>query len=393
LQRVSPDAWSKSVLDDDLSDRPRGALEGLIALFETPAYAANLDSAVAKVAEYARADSPADTLLEVARVVQLAIMRAGGLDNVSADLVQALRDALLPKFPHSDWRVNRELQVALAGLKTDAAIGPMLAQLEAATDQKEQIHTVYALRVINEGWTKDQRDRLVKWFDKGWEIEGGVSLDGYIDDLWNATLELLPEDEKQAATAHRDRFMAARRERALALMAQLDSETKGQVSDLAQRNFEEIAEYLEYDPMAYRKPNLEAGERVFMRSRCADCHLFGTLGKGGGPDLTTLASRFTRRDMLEAIFYPSKVISDQYTSIDVELKNGAFYSGMVQSEDDRTLTLLTPNGLRVDIRKRDITLREPSQLSVMPDGLIETMNFGQLVELIQFLESGSKAEN
>ncbi len=393
LQRVAPDAWAQSVLTDDLAARPHGALEGMIALFETPAYAANLDAAVTKVAEYARADSPPDTTLDAVRVVQLAIMRAGGLDQISDDAVQALRDALLPKFPHADWRVNRELQVALAGLQTAAAIDPILAYLESADDQKEQIHSVYALRAIGEGWTPEQRKRLVAWFDKGWEIEGGVSLDGYVNNLWQATLDLLTEDEKTAAVAHREEFMAARRERALALMAELDADAKGQVSDLAQRDFTEIAEYLEYDPMAYRKPNLEAGERVFMRSRCADCHLFGTIGKGGGPDLTTLASRFTRRDMLEAIMYPSKVVSDQYTAIDVELKDGLFYTGMIQSEDSRNLTLLSPNGTRVDIKKKDIARRDPSAMSVMPEGLVETMNFGQLVELIQFLESGSKAEN
>ena len=393
LQRVATDAWAGSVLKDDSSVRPHGALEGMIALFETPAYAASLDTAILKVAEYARAESTPDLTLDAVRVVQLAIMRAGGLDQISDDSAQAMRDALLPKFPHSDWRVNRELQVALAGLQSAAAIGPILTYLETASDPKEQIHSVYALRAIRSGWTPEQRRRLIAWFDTGWEIEGGVSLDGYVNNLWQAALELLPEDEKTAANAHRDQFMAARRDRALALMAELEVETKGQVSDLAQRDFTEIAEYLEYDPMAYRKPNLEAGERVFMRSRCADCHLFGAIGKGGGPDLTTLASRFTRRDMLEAIMYPSRVISDQYTSIDVELKDGLFYTGMIQSEDSRNLILLTPNGTRVDIKKKDIASREPSAISVMPEGLLETMNFGQLVELVQFLESGSKAEN
>jgi putative heme-binding domain-containing protein len=327
------------------------------------------------------------------RVAQLAIIRCGGFESAPANAVASIRDALHPKFPSKEWRVNRELQVTLAGLKDQAIIDPLLDHLESTEDPAEQMHTVYALRTLEQGWSRADRDRLVAWFEKGWEIEGGASLEGYINNFWEAALALLPEDEKQHALAFRTDFMAKRQERALALMAELESDRKGQVSDLAQRNFEEIAEYLEYDPMAYRKPNLESGERVFMRSRCADCHLFGTIGKGGGPDLTTLASRFTRRDMLDAIMYPSKVVSDQYTAIDVELKDGMFYSGMVQAEDDRNLTLLTPTGQRVEIRKKDITLREPSQLSVMPEGMIETMNFGQLVELIQFLESGSKAEN
>ena len=390
IVRTSPDAWVPQVLKDDLAKRPRGSLEGLLALVESPNFAAHRGDAFTKLVGYAETVNDPDQLLNALRLSQIALMRSGGLDGAPADAVESLSAAFLPKFPHSDWRVNRELQVTLCGLQAAEAIGPILTYLEKTENPQEQIHSVYGLRAVHAGWTKPDRERLVKWFDRGWEIEGGVSLDGYVNNLWEATLELLPEDEKTAATAHRTEFMAARREKALALMASLEEEKKGQVSDLAQRDFLEIAEYLEYDPMAYREPNLKAGERVFMRSRCAECHLFGSIGKGGGPDLTTASSRFTRRDMLEAIMYPSKVISDQYTAVDVELKDGNFYTGMVMGENNRALTILTAAGERIDIKKKDIAKRDPSASSVMPEGLLETMNFGDLVSLIQFLEEGNK---
>ncbi len=391
IVRTAADSWVPQVLKDDLTKRSRGALEGLLALVESPNFAAHRGDAFAKLVGYAKTASDPDQLLNTLRLSQIALMRSGGLDGSPADAVASLRTAFLPKFPHADWRVNRELQVTLCGLQTGDAIGPILAYLEKTEDREEQIHSVYGLRAVLTGWTKPDRDRLVAWFDKGWELEGGVSLDGYINNLWEATLEFLPEEEKTAANTHREVFMAARREKALALMAALDKEKEGQVSDLAQRDFLEIAEYLEYDPMAYRAPNLEAGQRVFMRSRCADCHLFGSMGKGGGPDLTTASSRFTRRDMLDAIMYPSKVISDQYTAVDVELKDGNFYTGMVMGENNRNLTLLTASGERVDLKKKDIAKRDPSAASVMPEGLLETMNFGDLVNLIQFLEEGNKS--
>jgi len=392
LMRVQPEAWVDKVLHDDIVKRPNGAVNGLLLLTQSAAYADHHGAVYDKLVEYAGQELSDDIQLDLLRVIQMAVIRGGGLDGAPAGAIESLQRELLPKFPNKDWRVNRELQVTLAGLQTTAAIDPMLTSLEATENQQEQVHTAYALRAIRNGWTKEQRDRMVGWFDRGWELEGGASFEGYVNNIWEETLTLLPEDEKAAALAHRESFMAARQERANALMAELEAENKGVVSDLAQRDFTEIAEYLEYDPMAYREPNLESGERVFMRARCAECHVFGTIGKGGGPDLTSAAGRFTRRDMLEAIMYPSKVVSDQYVALDIEMKDGSFFSGMPVSETDSMLTIMTPSGERKDLKKSDIDRRDPSQISVMPEGLVETMNFGQLVELIHFLESGNKMQ-
>ena len=36
----------------------------------------------------------------------------------------------------------------------------------------------------------------------------------------------------------------------------------------------------------------ERGRQVIERAKCLDCHKFGTVGQGLGPDLTTVSSRF-----------------------------------------------------------------------------------------------------
>src|SRR5687767_12685049 len=66
----------------------------------------------------------------------------------------------------------------------------------------------------------------------------------------------------------------------------------------------------------------EAGRAVFEK-QCASCHRFGELGKEVGPDLTTIASRFKKKDLLESTLWPSKTISDQYQSEMFELKDGS----------------------------------------------------------------------
>ncbi len=52
------------------------------------------------------------------------------------------------------------------------------------------------------------------------------------------------------------------------------------------------------------------------------CHRFNGDGGGIGPDLTGAGSRYTVRDLMENIIEPSKVISDQYDSQQIEQKDG-----------------------------------------------------------------------
>ena len=52
----------------------------------------------------------------------------------------------------------------------------------------------------------------------------------------------------------------------------------------------------------------EAGRPLF-EERCAVCHRFGGIGKDVGPDLSTITSRFKKKDILESILWPSRVIS------------------------------------------------------------------------------------
>jgi cytochrome c5 len=48
---------------------------------------------------------------------------------------------------------------------------------------------------------------------------------------------------------------------------------------------------------------------------CAGCHIFGETGTSVGPDLTTLSSRFRKRDTLESIMWPSKTISTSIVTV------------------------------------------------------------------------------
>ncbi|MEZ5365785.1 MAG: c-type cytochrome [Bryobacterales bacterium] len=80
---------------------------------------------------------------------------------------------------------------------------------------------------------------------------------------------------------------------------------------------QEIFEYMMYDPMT-TKADPHEGKKIF-EDQCAKCHRFGDIGKDYGPDLTTINNRFKRRDMVEAVLWPSKTISDQYDAYRIRM--------------------------------------------------------------------------
>ena len=77
-------------------------------------------------------------------------------------------------------------------------------------------------------------------------------------------------------------------------------------------SYEELASYLETAEGSTGSPT--RGAQVFTDAQCINCHRFNNRGEGIGPDLTTSAQRFQRKEILESIIYPNQVISDQYAS-------------------------------------------------------------------------------
>lgn len=129
-----------------------------------------------------------------------------------------------------------------------------------------------------------------------------------------------------------------------------------------------------------------AGRKTF-EERCAVCHRFGGIGKDVGPDLTTIASRFTRRDVLESILWPSKVISDQYLPEIFELSDGKVVSGLIVRENATAVLVRTPENPEKPtvVTKSQIANRSASTASIMPEGLYEKLSPAELSDLLAFV--------
>ena len=133
-----------------------------------------------------------------------------------------------------------------------------------------------------------------------------------------------------------------------------------------------------------RTPDLGNGRRLFDKT-CASCHiLFGSGGKVG-PDITG-SNRANLDYILENVIDPSAVMGRDYRMSTFLLEDGRSVSGIVQKETDSALTVRTINDTIV-IAKDDIDERVQSELSLMPERLLDSLKEQEVRDLIAYLAS------
>ena len=121
-------------------------------------------------------------------------------------------------------------------------------------------------------------------------------------------------------------------------------------------------------------------------------------GEGGvaGPDLTQLGTRFSYKDMLEAMIDPNKTISDQYGATVFSLKKGGSVTGRVISQDDDKYVIsqnpFAPQVTR-DIKKSEVSGTRVSDVSPMLGGMINSLNPEELKDLLAFLKAGGNPQD
>ena len=156
-----------------------------------------------------------------------------------------------------------------------------------------------------------------------------------------------------------------------------------EVSADAKYQLDELLKHLTSD--AADKVSPERGHAVFAKADCSKCHRFGSEGESMGPDLTSLRKRFTRREVLESVLFPSHAISDQYAAKNLVLNDGQKYSGLVTSGGEGELILLNAKGEKLSILEKDIDEITPSRLSSMPSGLLDKLTLEEIADLVAYL--------
>ncbi|MDB6125437.1 MAG: Heme-binding protein [Pedosphaera sp.] len=133
--------------------------------------------------------------------------------------------------------------------------------------------------------------------------------------------------------------------------------------------------------------NAELGKKVFMErpeAQCTRCHKVNGEGGEVGPELAGILTRHNREYILESILYPNKQVAPGFESLIVKTKSGSAYGGLLKSENDQELLLITPDDGPVKIKKSDITSREKGQ-SAMPEGMGTVLSKQDIRNLVEFL--------
>jgi len=162
----------------------------------------------------------------------------------------------------------------------------------------------------------------------------------------------------------------------------------GQPPGESKYKFADLLDYLTTEPHG-KNGDITRGRVVFEKASCLKCHKFGKDGEGIGPDLTTVAKRFKRGDILESILYPSKAISDQYRSVTITTTKGQQITGLAAAQGD-TVTVLLSDTTRVTLKRAEIESQVASLVSVMPERLLDTLTREEIADMFAFLESEPK---
>jgi putative membrane-bound dehydrogenase-like protein len=131
------------------------------------------------------------------------------------------------------------------------------------------------------------------------------------------------------------------------------------------------------------------GQTVFnsTEAACVTCHAMGYLGGKLGPDLTRIGQIRSRRDLLEAIIYPSASFVRSYETVLLTTTDKQMHLGIQKSENDDHLTLRTGPESESVIARGTIEDIQPGTISLMPPGLDTVITPQHLADLLAFLQN------
>jgi putative heme-binding domain-containing protein len=378
------------------------ALTALLALARVGGAEAR-DATLDALTRFPLARLPGDTAMGKLRVIEVALARHG---PPAPERRQALLAELRPLFPASSDALNRELAQVLIALEAPDLVAPIMALARQATTLEQQTAYLFPLRLVRTGWTLADRVAWFSWFNPAAAVSGGLARATTYDPVFTQWFTDVGSRAREGSSY--PGFMRAMRKAGLAQLS--DAEKLQLTAVLAPPQAAaptapagpaptfvkdwKISDFGADLEKTREKTNLRRGREAFSSSLCAVCHRFGDEGGAVGPDLTAVASRFTRRDLLANILEPSKVVSEQYAQTVVTKKDGSQITGRI-TEDTADHLQLMPSPLAPDftiaIPKAEVASQALSPYSSMPPGLLNLLSKDEILDLLAFLESGAAA--
>ena len=355
--------------------------------------------------------------IDFMRAIELILARQGVPD---AAVKTSLSNYLNNQYPAKTNSLNRQLSKILVFLDAPLSIEKTLALMASAKDDDVSQNSIsqpvdlilrnpqygmdiaamlskippmqqtwYAnvLSQAKNGWTAAMQEQYFQWFYKAFSFKGGVSFVGFIDNM----------RKKALGNVSKDRFAYFNSISGDSIVRISGTDlTTGAIQPKGPGRDWELKDALSVVDSGLTNRNFEQGKAMFAASYCKSCHQVKGEGGIAGPDLTQLGTRFSNKDILEAIIEPSKTISDQYGATVFYLKEGGSVLGRMIKQDNEKYYIsqnpFSPLTVR-ELLKKDVLRTRVSEISPMLPGMINNLNSEELKDLVAFLKSGGNKDH
>ena len=341
----------------------------------------------------------------------------GKVERDIAPVQKATSTFLGRLLTHQEHQVRLEAAKVMGQLRIAEGVQGLLAQLKHDRNADVRIASLKAL-VVLEGDHKDQAiQQALSDQDKNVRV-AGLDLLSTLDipkdlmiDLINDVIAKRTTEEKQAAVLTLGDIPLEYAQAPLeGLLSQLEAGTLAPEIELelseaieASGSQDLLARYeqhyagLSSDSLlasyegSLHGGDAELGRRVFFRNQaaqCIRCHAYDDMGGVAGPRLNGIASKLSRRELLESLIDPSKRLAPGFGIVTLELDNGKTVSGILSEETENRLTLKIGNQPDTVLLKTNVVNRTNAPSS-MPD-MKQLMTRREIRDVVSFLATLTK---
>ena len=277
----------------------------------------------------------------------------------------------------TNHELRRRLICLLAKLDAPQAVDLAAKSLLVSPVQEDKLAALSALSTLKTGWTPETRRLYFTALRDGRRFVGGQGMPGFLDQIRSDAVATLTDEEQKSLAD----LLAPPKEEDEPLpppRAVVKQWTLDELAKLA------VAEDAQGDP--------KRGAEIFRAALCSRCHRAGANGPAVGPDLSFVAARFSRRDILHSILTPAAAVAEQYRNSEIITADGRTLTGRVVAEGDyrSEKLLINIDPLRpskvVEIDKKEIAEHRLLGTSPMPAGLLDGFTAAEVRDLLAFLE-------
>ncbi len=377
LETVEVREWRGRALG---ARKPGSALTALLALARVGGDTDRREI-VARLNEMELAEFSEEQQLAALRIYEIALPGIA-----TPEIAQAAAAKLDALYPAGSAELNRELCKLLVNLGAANVVAKATPLLAAASTQEDRMHFLFFLRHAPGPWTIEQR-RV--FFDAIRQAERGQGAQNYV-----GTVRAI-KSAAAASLSDEERIALAPWLEDKSIVATNAGQTTRAVRFVREWTLEELAASLD---RVGAKRSFARGKQAFESAQCRACHRMGAGPDAGGvfgPDLTAVASRFGRRDLLVAVMDPSRAMDEKYRNTILRLRDGSQVVGVVEAESPEGISLrpnpLSEETMMVPVAK--IAEVTPSGISPMPAGLLNMLERDVILDLLAYLEAGGNAEH